>query len=80
MADNGNWHNSARDLIGHWIMKGRSNREMLLYATAFTRPGYTIEQTEEEIQKCIESFRIKYDARIPRAECRGADKRVQINC
>lgn len=62
LADNGNWHNSVRDLVGHWIMKGRSNREMLLYASAFTRPGYTIEQTEEEILKSIDSFRLKYNA------------------
>ena len=50
----GTWHNSVLRLVASWINRGLSDKEIHLFAPALTRPGYTLRQTHEEIQKMIE--------------------------
>jgi len=56
----GTWHNSVLRLVGSWINRGLSDKEIHLFAPALTRPGYTLRQTHEEIQKMIEGARQKW--------------------
>lgn len=56
----GTWHNSVLRLVGSWINRGLSDKEIHLFAPALTRPGYTQRQTHEEIQKMIEGARQKW--------------------
>lgn len=56
----GTWHNSVLRLVASWINRGLSDKEIHLFAPALTRPGYTVRQTHEEIQKMIEGARQKW--------------------
>ena len=56
----GTWHNSVLRLVGSWINRGLSDKEIHLFAPALTRPGFTQRQTHEEIQKMIEGARQKW--------------------
>lgn len=57
----GTWHNSVLRLVASWINRGLSDKEIHLFAPALTRPGYTLRQTHEEIQKMIEGARQKWN-------------------
>jgi hypothetical protein len=57
----GTWHNSVLRLVASWINRGLSDKEIHLFAPALTRPGYTVRQTHEEIQKMIEGARQKWN-------------------
>jgi AAA domain-containing protein len=58
----GPWHNAVRDLVARWVALGLTDCEILAHAAAFTRAGYTVEQTEGEVREFIRSARAKgYD-------------------
>lgn len=57
----GTWHNSVLRLVASWINRGLSDKEIHLFAPALTRPGFTLRQTHEEIQKMIEGARQKWN-------------------
>jgi hypothetical protein len=57
----GTWHNSVLRLVASWINRGLSDKEIHLFAPALTRPGFTVRQTHEEIQKMIEGARQKWN-------------------
>ena len=57
----GTWHNSVLRLVASWINRGLSDKEIHLFAPALTRPGYTLKQTHEDIQKMIEGARQKWN-------------------
>lgn len=57
----GTWHNSVLRLVASWVNRGLSDKEIHLMAPALTRPGYTVRQTHEELQKMLDGARQKWD-------------------
>lgn len=57
----GTWHNSVLRLVASWVNRGLSDKEVHLMAPALTRPGYTVRQTHEELQKMLDGARQKWD-------------------
>lgn len=55
----GEWHNTMIKLVLHWINRGWSDAEILMAATSWTQPGYTHEQTYQEVRKAIKGGRDK---------------------
>jgi hypothetical protein len=57
---NDNWHVNMVQLVGHWIGRGWSDTEILVWASEITLPGYDIDQTADEMQTAISGGRIKW--------------------
>jgi hypothetical protein len=55
------WHNNMVQLVGHWVARGLSDSEILVWADQFTLPGYTLDQTIDEIQTAINGGRRAWD-------------------
>lgn len=53
------WHNNMIRNVGSYVAKGLSDEEIQIIATSYTRPGYTTEDTEREVQKAIDGARAK---------------------
>lgn len=56
------WHDNMIRLVAHWVGRGWSTAEILLAAEGLTLPGYTVQQTRQEVAKAIESARQKWGA------------------
>ena len=54
-----NWHDNLLRLVASWVATGQTNYEILTKAAHYTLPGYTVDQTKDEIQIMIDSARQK---------------------
>ena len=54
-----NWHSHVLQLVGSWVAKGNTDKEIHVLAAEHTLPGYTVEQTAVEVQKMIDGARSK---------------------
>jgi AAA domain len=59
------WHDNMVRLVGHWIMRGLSDVEILTMAEALTLPGYTVDQTRYEVAVMIRGGREKWNKPNP---------------
>lgn len=55
-----NWHTSMVRLTAHWVGRGLSDQEILATAEHITLPGYTVEDTRQEMTKAINGARKKW--------------------
>lgn len=62
------WHNNMVRLTAHMAGKGRSTAEILAIADHITLPGYTVDQTVEEMAKALHGAREKYGFAEPEEE------------
>ncbi|MDG2407274.1 MAG: hypothetical protein P8M25_20745, partial [Paracoccaceae bacterium] len=53
------WHNNMLALVGSWVAKGNTDKEIQILARAHTLLDYTPEQTEAEVWKMIVGARTK---------------------
>lgn len=60
ISEPGQWHNNVRDVIASLVAKGLTDDEILLFAPGLTTRGYTVEQTERELQEFASSARRKW--------------------
>lgn len=49
-----NWHTNMLRLVGSWVSKGNTDFEIQTMAAAHTLSGWTVEQTQVEVQKMID--------------------------
>ena len=76
-SQDGSWHDKVLRLTGHWISRGLSDGEMLVFAPVITWPGYSPEQTRREMKNMIDSGREKWDlpgpvhASVAATKCQG---------
>lgn len=54
------WHNHMVKLVAHWIGRGWSDDEILSTAAGLTLPGYTVQQTAQEMTTAIKGARLKW--------------------
>lgn len=54
------WHNHMVKLVAHWIGRGWSDDEILATASGLTLPGYTVQQTCQEMAVAIKGARLKW--------------------
>lgn len=54
------WHNNMVRLTGHLAATGRTTAEIMALADHITLPGYTVEQTRNEMAKALEGARAKW--------------------
>ena len=54
-----NWHTNMLRLVGSWVSKGNTDFEIQTMAAAHTLSGWTVEQTQVEVQKMINGARMK---------------------
>ena len=54
------WHNDVLRFAARWVNKGLSDAEIQLFAPGLTLPGYSIKQTQEELQSFVDSARKKW--------------------
>lgn len=54
------WHNSMVRLTGHLAATGRTTAEIMAMADHITLPGYTVEQTRNEMAKALDGARLKW--------------------
>ncbi|AII86741.1 putative AAA ATPase [Planktomarina temperata RCA23] len=57
--DGQNWHLNMLKLVGSWVAKGNTDREIRILAENHTLPGYTVEQTWLDVQPMIAGARRK---------------------
>ncbi len=53
------WHNAVIRLVGSYVSKGLSDGEIHALTDPLTLSGYTVEQTQKEVQKSIDGARVK---------------------
>ncbi|MBT3307167.1 MAG: AAA family ATPase [Alphaproteobacteria bacterium] len=75
-SEDGEWFQNVFRLTAHWIGHKFTDAEMLAFAPAFTRKGYTVDQTRGEMMDMIKRGRKKWDEPDPvhepdAAKCRG---------
>jgi hypothetical protein len=63
-----NWHNSIRDLTSRLARLGRTTDEILLMAPGLTLPGYTVDNTLQEMRTAIAGARTKFNIPEPADE------------
>lgn len=54
-----NWHLNMLKLVGSWVAKGNTDQEIRILAEKHTLPGYTVEQTWQDVQPMIDGARRK---------------------
>lgn len=59
------WHNSMIRLVGHLAATGRTTAEIMALADHITLPGYTVEQTQREMQTALVGARQKWNLPEP---------------
>jgi hypothetical protein len=59
------WHNNMIRLVAHLASIGRSSAEIMAMADHITLPGYTVQQTQQEMHKALQSARQKWDLPEP---------------
>lgn len=59
------WHDNMLRLVGHWIGRGWSDTEIAAAAEAMTLPGYTAEQTRQDVRTMIAGGRSKWNVPNP---------------
>lgn len=55
------WHNNMIRLVAHWLGRSWSNAEILIACEALTLPGYTHEQTRDDVLKAIDGGRKRWN-------------------
>jgi RecA-family ATPase len=60
LAGRGRWHNAMVELVAIWVHQRLSTPAIMLAARAFTQPGYTQQQTADEVRKAISGARQKW--------------------
>ena len=53
------WHNNMIKNVASYVSKGLEDNEILSIASAYTRPGFTHEDTQKEVQKAIDGAKVK---------------------
>ena len=53
------WHNNMLRLVASWVAKGNTDTEIHTLAAPHTLAGYTIQQTQRDVQKMINGARNK---------------------
>jgi hypothetical protein len=70
--DGESWHLTVLRMVGSFVAKGWSDKDIHWETDALTEPGYTVEQTRAEVQKMIDGARDKgFDIGMP-AQCSPA--------
>lgn len=59
------WHRKMVKLTANMVSRGFSDDEMLAMAEHFTLPGYTHDQTRQEMAKAIQGARLKWNVPNP---------------
>ena len=59
------WHDNVVRLVGHWISRGLADAEILAMADSITLPGFTVEQTRQDLKRMIEGGRRKWNVPNP---------------
>ena len=59
------WHNSMVRLVAHLAATGRGTAEILALAEHITLPGYTADQTRQDMHKALQGARAKWDLPEP---------------
>ncbi len=54
------WHDNMLRLVGHWISRGMTDKEILSLASTFTLAGYTAADTRREVGQMIAGGRKKW--------------------
>ncbi|MEM6833953.1 MAG: helicase RepA family protein [Pseudomonadota bacterium] len=72
LEDDGQWHYSVRDLVAHWTNLNWSDAEIMLQAAGLTTPGYSVDQTRQELRSFIDSARSKWNLRDAEADVADA--------
>ncbi|HYN79579.1 MAG TPA: AAA family ATPase, partial [Lamprocystis sp. (in: g-proteobacteria)] len=72
----GKWHTNVLALTAHLVAKGRTDREILAFAHELTCPGYTLDQTRDELRVFIQGARDKGFA-PPGADAGGVAGRTE---
>ena len=62
------WHDHMVRLVGHWMMRGWSDLEILTAAEAMTLAGYTVEATRRDVIGMIAGGRAKWQVTNPHPE------------
>lgn len=76
----GSWHDDMLRIVGRWVKDGWTDQEILLAGGKQTFPGYTLEQTIDEIQVMITGARTKgYDSKLKKEEPVRNVKAVHIS-
>lgn len=60
------WHNNVVKIVAHWVGRGWSDAEILNASLPFTLPGYTMQDTVNEVRKAIEGARTKWAVPNPK--------------
>lgn len=61
------WHNNLIRLVASYVSKGLTDPEIHAITDSMTLPGYTVEQTRQEVQTAINGARAKGFAPAPHA-------------
>lgn len=68
-----NWYSNILRLVGSWVAKGLTDAEIQTLTARHTLPGYTLEQTWQQVQPMISGARKKkFDAPANRNEMQHA--------
>ncbi|MBT3703815.1 MAG: AAA family ATPase [Alphaproteobacteria bacterium] len=59
------WHNNTVRLVGHYLSRGWSDEEIVRLSSEITMPGYTVDQTKQEIERAILDGRRKWNIQKP---------------
>jgi hypothetical protein len=60
------WHNNVLRVVGSMISRGLTDAEILTWAQIFALAGYSVEDTERDIQQMITSAREKWNIQSPK--------------
>jgi hypothetical protein len=60
IAAGNSWHDNVVRLVAHKVALGEPDAEIMLIAPAITLPGYSVEDTEADLEKMIEGARKKH--------------------
>lgn len=56
-----NWHANMVRLVAHWVSRGMSDKEILVWAVDLTTGGYDAGETEAEMRAAIDGARNKWN-------------------
>lgn len=56
-APEGEWHNLCRDLCAHWVARGLSDEQIVLFAPVLTQEGWTTKKTLEDMETLVVTAR-----------------------
>lgn len=71
------WHNAMIRLVGHLAATGRTSAEILALADHITLPGYTVDQTQREMQTALIGARTKWNLPEPAEQTVEAEEQAR---